>query len=143
ALDDFQDYPMWRENNYAMLRYLEREYEGVVIVPMTLVNPRYFDEIVGRLREDGAEVKHFSLCARKETLLRRLRSRGERSGSWPAAQIDRCVAALADEKFGHHLDTEGRSVADNVEQIAALSGLSLLPDKRSGLRKAYDRIRTQ
>ncbi|MFC4599801.1 AAA family ATPase [Cohnella hongkongensis] len=143
ALDDFQDYPMWRETNYAMLKHLDREYDGVVIAPMTLVHPRYFDEIVGRLRADGARVEHFALCANKETLLKRLKSRGEGSRSWAAEQIDRCVSALSGEKFGRHIDTERHTVADNAEQIAALAGLTLQPDERSGIRKAYDRIRTQ
>ncbi len=143
ALDDFQDYPMWRDMNYAMIKHLNREYDGVVIAPMTLVHPLYFDEIVGRLREDGVPVHHFALCAGKETLLRRLKGRGEGSGSWAAAQIDRCVTALSGEKFKHHLDTEGRSIADNAERIAELAGVRLQPDERSSIRKAYDRIRTQ
>jgi len=143
ALSDFQDYPMWRETNYAMLKHLDSEYDGVAIAPMTLVNPQYFDEIVGRLREDGVSVRHFALCAGKETLLKRLRGRGEGSESWAAAQIDRCMAALSDEKFAYHLDTEGHSVSDNAERIAELAGLALQPDERSRMRKAYDRIRTQ
>jgi len=143
ALGDFQDYPMWREINYGMLRHLEREYNGVVIAPMTLVNPQYFDEIVGKLRDDGATVHHFALCASKQKLLQRLKSRGEGRGSWAAAQIDRCIAALSDEKFSRHIDTEGNSLTDNAEEIAALAGLTLLPDERSGIRKAYDRIVTQ
>lgn len=143
ALGDFQDYPMWRDANYGMLKHLDREYDGIVIAPMTLVRPPYFDEIVGRLREDGAEVHHFALCAGKETLLRRLKGRGEGRESWAAAQIDRCISALSDERFKHHLDTEGCSIADNAERIAELAGVSLQPDGRSAVRKVYDRIRTQ
>ena len=143
ALGDFQDYPMWRDTNYAMLKHLDREYAGIVIAPMTLVSSQDFDEIIGRLREEGAEVRHFALCAERETRLRRLKSRGEGSESWAAEQIDRCVAALSQEKFAHHLNTEGHTIADNAERIAELAGLSLQPDERSALRKAYDRIRTQ
>ncbi len=49
---DFQDYVIWREFNYTLLKYIESEYDGVIIVPMTIVNPLYFDEIIGRLRKE-------------------------------------------------------------------------------------------
>ncbi|SDE61967.1 AAA domain-containing protein [Paenibacillus sp. UNCCL117] len=143
AKDDFQLYPMWREINYAMLAYLNREYPGAVIVPMTVVDPAIFDEIVGRLRRDGMEVRHFALCASRAALLRRLRSRGEGSGSWAAQQIDRCLTGLADEAFERRLDTEHWSVRQTAEAIAAELGIMLTPDNRSGARKLWDRLRTQ
>ncbi len=142
-LGDFQDFPMWRSIAYEMLGYLDREYGGIVIVPMTVVDPSYFREIVGRLRADGADVRHFALCASKETLLRRLRSRGDGANSWPALQIDRCVEGLKNEAFRHHLDTEGLSVAGAAEAIAELAGIRLVPDNRGPLRKWTDRVRTQ
>jgi len=141
--DDFQDYPMWRETNYGMLKYIASNYDGVVLVPMTIVHPPYFDEIAGRLRRDGIVVHHFALCASKDTLLRRLRSRGDGESSWAARQIDRCVEGLRDETFRHHLDTDGLSVQDTVERIAALANLELLPDDRGPLRRRWDRLRTQ
>jgi len=141
--DDFQDYPMWRETNYCMLKYIAERYDGVVLAPMTVVHPQYFAEIVGRLRGDGVDVRHFALCASRETLLRRLRSRGEGERSWAARQIDRCVEGLRDETFRHHLDTDGRSVAETAERIAAMANLELAPDGRSGLCRTWDRLRTQ
>lgn len=73
---DFQEYPLWREFNYAMLKHIACEYDGVIIAPMTVVDPVYFEEIVGRLRTDGMTVKHFALCAPREVILQRLKSRG-------------------------------------------------------------------
>ncbi|MFA1820990.1 hypothetical protein ACDX78_12545 [Virgibacillus oceani] len=35
---DFQDYPLWRESNYKLLKAISQEYDGVIIVPMTLTN---------------------------------------------------------------------------------------------------------
>lgn len=140
---DFQDYPMWREINLSMLAYLGKNYKGTVIVPMTLVNPQYFQEIVSKLRANDIDVHHYSLIASKERILERLRSRREGPNSWAAAQIDRCVVALADPMFGEHIDTERMSVEDNVRYIAERSGLELLPDTRSGFRKKWDRIATQ
>ncbi len=88
---DFQDYVIWREFNYTLLKYIESEYDGVIIVPMTIVNPLYFDEIIGRLRKEKMIVNHFVLWASKETIQKRLRKRGERNNSWSAKQIDRCL----------------------------------------------------
>jgi hypothetical protein len=140
AAGDFQDFAMWREFAYSMLSYLNREYGGTVIVPMTVVNPSYFDEIVGRLRLDGVKVHHFALMASKETLLRRLRSRGDGARSWPSLQIDRCLEGLANDVFRHHLDTERMSVSTTAETIAGMLGLSLRPDERGPYRKALDRL---
>ncbi|WP_143765096.1 MULTISPECIES: hypothetical protein [unclassified Paenibacillus] len=39
---------------------------------MTLVNPDYCREIIGKLIDGGIELYHFSLCASRETLLKRL-----------------------------------------------------------------------
>ncbi|CAH1197007.1 Tunicamycin resistance protein [Paenibacillus auburnensis] len=37
--NDFQDYKPWREINYAMLKHIDSEYNGKIIVPMTIVEP--------------------------------------------------------------------------------------------------------
>ena len=113
--------------NYDMLKMLSDNYAGTIIVPMTLVNPQYFDEIVGRLRADGAEVKHFALLASRETLLQRLSSRGDQSDSWPARQIDRCVVSLSRELFEHRIDTDRITVEEVIERIASEAGIRLMP----------------
>ncbi|MBN2984163.1 AAA family ATPase [Cohnella algarum] len=141
--DDFQDDPLWREFNYKMLSSIAVRHSGAVIVPMTIVNRTYFEEIVGRLRTDGETVRHFALCASRETLLKRLRSRGEGGRSWAARQIDRCAEGLAHEAFRCHLDTEGRTIEQVAERIAAMAGLELAPDTRHGWKKRLDRLGTQ
>ncbi|MEF3309985.1 AAA family ATPase [Paenibacillus sp. GYB004] len=143
AEEDFQHYPMWRELNYSMLSYINQRYDGTVIVPMTVTDPDYFQEMVGRLRADGVTVHHYTLIASKESLLKRLRSRGDGSGSWAARQIDRCIDGLAGDVFRHHLDTERLSVEEAAEAIAAMSDIRLQPDRRGTLRKRADRIWTQ
>lgn len=138
---DFQHLPLWRSFNYEMLKLIADKHAGkTIIVPMTLVDEAYFDEIVGRLRADGIGIAHFALVASRETLLARLRTRGEKENSWGALQIDRCAASLSREKFGRQVATDGLSVDEVVERIAAEAGLALLPDKRSRLRKRWDRL---
>lgn len=141
--DDFQDYGMWRQFNYEMLLHLGREYEGIILAPMTLVDPAYFGEIVEKLRENGITVHHFVLGASPETLRKRLKGRGDGANSWPAQQIERCVAGLTGDRFGIYLDTEKLSIPANAELIASLSGIELQPDRRGKFRKALTRIATQ
>lgn len=74
--DDFQDHVIWREINHSILQTINTEFPGIIIVPMTIVNPQYFNEIINNLRSNGFEVKHFTLLANREILLKRLRSRG-------------------------------------------------------------------
>lgn len=51
---DFQDLAAWRSGTHEILDLVAHGHEGPVIIPMTLVNPRYFAQVVGRLRADGA-----------------------------------------------------------------------------------------
>jgi hypothetical protein len=140
---DFQDFSLWREFNCRMLSYMSGEYGGTLIVPMTVVSRDYFAEMVGKLREDGVEVNHFSLCASKEVLRKRLRGRGERGNSWPVQQIDRCVEGLADEVFRHHLDTDRMGIEEVAETIAAMCGIVLQPNHKGYFGRKMDRIKTQ
>ncbi|WP_371256566.1 tunicamycin resistance protein [Psychrobacillus sp. FJAT-21963] len=140
---DFQDYSIWRELNYTTLKYIDSEYDGIIIVPMTLVNPQYFEEIVGKLRDDGVRVNHFVLWASKETLQKRLRSRGERKNSWGEKQIDRCMQGLSNDIFKHRIETDKLTVESVVETIASMLDIHLLDDKRNKFKKKLDRIKVQ
>lgn len=140
--EDFQDYPMWRSFNVEMLDHIAAHYEGVLIVPMTVTNRGYFDEIIGELSKKY-EVRHFILWASRETLLKRLASRLEGGKSWGARQIDRCLEAFDREIVEGRIDTDDLSIDEVVDKIAALSGLTLMEDRRNGLRRLADRLATQ
>ncbi len=139
---DFQDIPVWREMNYQMLRLLTDTHPGDLIVPMTLVHPDYFDEIVSRLRRDGAQLRHFILEAGKETLLRRLKRRSLRGvlgkENFAIDAIDRCLGAFDTVITGEKIDTEHSDVRAVAELIAQRCGLALVPDHRGRVRRALD-----
>lgn len=124
---DFQDHPVWREFTFQGLRYVAENFAGAIIVPMTVVNPLYYDQTVGALRKQGFQVHHFTLLASRNTVLRRLRQRGDGSNSWGAHQLDRCLKSLSDERFSIHLNTEGRAIEAVAEEIAHYAGLDLKP----------------
>lgn len=138
--DDFQDFEMWREFNFSMLKYINDNYKGTIIVPMTVVNQEYFKDIVEKLRVDNIKVKHFVLWASKETLLKRLRSRAEGKDSWASKQIDRCMEGLSKDIFKEHIHTDNLSIEEVVEKIAFLTNLELLPDNGWRMTKAWHRI---
>ncbi len=138
--DDFQDHEIWREINFSILQTISKEYSGIIIVPMTITNPQYFKEIVNKLRANGIEVNHFTLLANRETLLKRLKSRGDNENSWPAKQIDRCISALSKEMFHKHIHTDHLKLEEVITQIANESNLELKPDNRSIIKKKMDRF---
>ncbi|MEK3658431.1 AAA family ATPase [Paenibacillus sp. FSL F4-0236] len=124
---DFQDYYLWREINHSMLKYIASEYRGTIIVPMTIVNPEYWMDIAGNLINEGLEVHHFTLCASRETLLKRLGGRGERNDSWAVQQIDRCLTGLNKDVFKDHLDTNNLTTLGVVKMIASKLDITLTP----------------
>lgn len=143
---DFQDLPAWRQGVYEVLDLVLNRYDGPVITPMTVVEPTYLDEIVGRLRSSGHHVRHFSLLAERDTILQRLRERGVghvlpwpgrrgslRSETFAVTNLDRCLSRLQGPQFAEHVWTDGRTVAQVADHIAAASGLSLLPNRDTAL----------
>ncbi|MFF3326571.1 AAA family ATPase [Streptomyces sp. NPDC002889] len=147
---DFQDLAAWRQGVYEVLDVTLRTHEGVVIAPMTLVEPAYFDQIVGRLRDEaGHEVHHFALLAERETVLRRLTERGLGRGlkreSFAVQKLDHCLERLRAPLFGEHIHTDRVGVPQVADLIAEAAGLRLAPNTdgplRHRLRTAWTGIR--
>jgi hypothetical protein len=57
---------------YDVLDLALTGYGGALIAPRTVIEPMYFQQIIGRLRERGHDVRHFALLADRETVLWRL-----------------------------------------------------------------------
>jgi hypothetical protein len=145
---DFQDLAAWRAGVVEVLDLTLTRHDGVVIAPMTVTDPRYFTETVGRLRELGHDVHHFTLLAERDTVLERLRERGFghllryvagknaglRRESWAVAQLDRCLERLREPEFAEHLWTDHTTVPRTADRIAVLAGLTLRPNSEGALR---------
>ncbi|MFD9496540.1 AAA family ATPase [Streptomyces sp. NPDC060005] len=156
---DFQDLASWRQGVVEVLDLTLGRRDGVVIAPMTVTDPRYFAETVGRLRELGHDVRHFTLLAERETVLGRLRERGFgrllryvagkdaplRRESWAVEQLDHCLERLREPEFAEHLWTDRTTVARTADRIAVLAGLTLTPNRdglvRGRLRRAWTSAR--
>ncbi|MER6959257.1 MULTISPECIES: AAA family ATPase [unclassified Streptomyces] len=145
---DFQDLTSWRQGVVEVLDLALDKREGVVIVPMTVTDPGYFGETVGRLRELGHDVHHFTLLAERETVVRRLRERGLghllgfvagksaglRRESWAVQKLDHCLERLSEPEFAEHLWTDHSTVPKTADRIAVLAGLTLRPNTEGALR---------
>ncbi|MFJ9807809.1 AAA family ATPase [Streptomyces sp. NPDC101158] len=144
---DFQDLAAWRQGVYEVLDLALREHDGPVLVPMTLVEPAYFEEIVGRLRSSHGEerVRHFALLADRDTVLGRLTERGLGRGlrreSFAVRRLDACLEALAGPRFAHHVRTDELTVPQVADRVAELAGLRITPNTDGALRHRLRRIR--
>lgn len=120
--EEFELEPVWPGLTRCLIEEAARTYQRALLVPMTIARPEVFAQIVGPLRRDGHDVRHFSLLADARTIRDRLRARGEGPDkwgelSWEGLQVERCLEALADPLFGVHLETSGhspRAVADLI-----------------------------
>jgi predicted kinase len=117
--DDFQDLQAWRELTRVVVASLARTRAGVVVVPMTLVDDTYFDEIVGRLRREGVRLLHLSLVASPQVVTARLRAR-PRNNDWALDRVERCASALAGERFAEHLDASDATPREIAARIRGL-----------------------
>ncbi len=140
---DFQDHPVWREFTYQSLRYVAENFAGPIIVPMTVVNPLYYDQTVRMLLREGLTVHHFTLIASRSTVLRRLRRRGDGSNSWGAHQLERCWQFLADERSAIQINTESKAIGAVAEEIARYTGLDLKPPTWHPILRPLKRIIVQ
>ncbi|MEU3254087.1 AAA family ATPase [Streptomyces sp. NPDC006997] len=145
---DFQDLAAWRQGVVEVLDLVLSKHDGVVIAPMTVTDPGHFAETVGRLGDLGHDVRHFTLLAQRETVVRRLRERrvgdllqrvtGRRPGpheeSWAVRRLDHCLERLREPEFAEHLWTDDTTVPKTADRIAVLAGLTLKPNNEGALR---------
>ena len=142
---DFQDFELWREINYKMLKLMSENYTGLIIAPMTLVNPEYYEDIIGKLRDDGIEVRHFILYASKETIVKHLKFRSFgriKNESFAVQAIDRCMDSFDNYITEEKIFTDGKSPDDIVAEIAVKAMIKLEPDRRPKIKKIFDRYFT-
>jgi hypothetical protein len=143
---DFQSFRAWRSGVREVLDLAGRNHPGPVIVPMTLVDPGYFAEIIGGLRDDGHDVRHFALLADRGTVLRRLNRRGFGFGlrheRWAVNRLDDCLARLRGPEFAEHVQTDQRTVPEVADTIARSAALPIRPDTDGPLRGSLRRYAT-
>lgn len=124
--DDFQDEPLWRTFNRQLLEQLNTK-DARIIVPMTLTNPTYYQEIIGMLRKNGHDIRHVALMAKEATVKRRLISRLESPNSWGGQQAEQRLRQLTDPLFSQQIKTDDLTKGQIVDAIALVTGIELSP----------------
>ena len=127
---DFQDLPAWRKLVASFATTLTAEYGRPLIVPMTVVNADYRDEIFGLIGKAGERIVHVFLDVPADELRRRIDAQvliesdpdaDARARAFRHRNVDRCVAARSDLsadalvlRSDQHSPTE---LADRVLQV--------------------------
>ena len=98
---------------------------------MTLVVDRYRDEIFGGFAERGFDVRAVTLDVSASELRRRIVERvlhpddeqlDDDARRWCLDQVERCVGALGDVRYGHPVSNEGRPIIETVDEIERIVG---------------------
>lgn len=116
---DFQDLSAWRTWTVRAVT-LAAKLRRRIVVPMTIVNAAYFEEIVGTLRQ-RTDLLHFTLMAPPQIIRDRLRARGS-ARRWGEQQLERCTSALADARFATHVETADLPVEEVARHVYASVG---------------------
>lgn len=109
----FEDYPLWGEFCYLLLKDIHSRFHKDILVPMTLLRKESY-RIIQRLKDDGIETELIILEADYQTIHDRILNRGEEENCWCIENIDLSGAGSA-ALPGLHLPTVGVP----IEELAA------------------------
>jgi RNase adaptor protein for sRNA GlmZ degradation len=141
---NFQDQPLWRTFNYEIIKTIYANFGGHIIIPMTIYNKNYYDEIIGKLLREDAKICHFILGASKAVILKRLSRRLERKNSWAAQQIDLCLRGFDELKENSvYIDTDALAINEVAETVAEKAGIKLQEDRDAEIIRKIKRAMTQ
>ena len=119
--ETFEEYPIWLETNYTLLKDLYEQYDGDIVVPMTLLQEGSYAAVIQRLLDDGLPVHYIFLDADEATLRRRMVDSGrEEPNGWCVRHIPICLAAQAAETHAVHVQTVGRTPDEIAGEIASM-----------------------
>ena len=117
----FEDYELWGEFCYKLIKDIHGNFHKDVIVPMTLLRQNSY-RIIENLRKDGVDTHLVVLEADHQTVHDRILDRGEKEGCWCMENIDLSregTAALP----GIHVATDDKSVVELYEWICNEIGI--------------------
>jgi len=105
------------------LKTMSEDIDGVNIVPMTLINPEYYYDIIGRLTAEAVDVRHFILYLDKNMLTKRLRKRAwgfMHREKFALDSIDRCIHSYDNYVTETKIMAHCKSVDDIALEIVNL-----------------------
>lgn len=121
----FEDYPLWGEFCYKLLKDIHNKFHKNILVPMTLVRSESY-KIIENLIRDGIETHFIILEASHQNIHDRILARGEDEGCWCMKNIEMARACSGSLPGGVHIETDGKS-ADELANIVLKNVLKMAP----------------
>ena len=116
----YEDYPLWCEFTYMLLKDIHNVFHRNVLVPMTLIRRESYDKIIQRLLDDGIDTKLIVLTGTYQCIHDRILARGEEEGCWCMENIGMCLEVQQNDSRAVHIHTVGKSPEEIVEEILAV-----------------------
>lgn len=111
----FEDYPLWGEFCYMLLKDIHEKFHKDILVPMTLVRKESYG-IIEKLNRGGIETHLVILEASYRTIHDRILARGEEEGCWCMENIELARSGSA-ALPGIHIQTDERTVDELVNIV--------------------------
>ncbi|MFJ8752142.1 AAA family ATPase [Streptomyces sp. NPDC102441] len=102
---DYQGYPAWRALTVHLVTELHRHTGGPVLVPMTVLDEGYADELFGPLRTLDAHFHHLVLHAERVALAERIEASREYPGDATRSEAVRIHRRRRAVDYRHAADT--------------------------------------
>lgn len=118
----FEDYPLWCDFCYSLLKDIHGRFAKNILVPMTMVRQSSYDNIIKRLIDDGIDTRLVILEASYGTVHDRILSRGEDEDCWCMQNINMASEGSQAVSGGYHIDTDGVSATQLAERVLEFIG---------------------
>lgn len=111
----FEDYPLWGEFCYMLLKDIHEKFHKDILVPMTLLREESYG-IIQKLNREGIKTYLIILEASYQTIRDRILARGEEEGCWCMENIELARSGSA-ALPGVRIVTDNRTVDELVNII--------------------------
>lgn len=113
----FEDYLLWQEFCYRLLKDIHEKFDQDILVPMTLVRQESYTCILQRLIQDGIKVHFIVLEASYQSIHDRILARGEEEGCWCIENIEMARAGAACLPGAVHINTDGLGIGELTQMV--------------------------
>ena len=111
----FEDYPLWGEFCYLLLKDVHEKFHKDILVPMTLLRSESYS-IIERLLRDGIDTRLIVLDASYQTVHDRILARGEEEGCWCMENIEPARVGCATLP-GIHIQTDDKAIDALCDEV--------------------------
>ena len=111
----FEDYPLWSEFCYMLLKDIHEKFHKNILVPMTLLRKESYG-IIEKLNRDGIDTRLVVLEASYQTVHDRILDRGEEEECWCMENIELARAGCATLP-GIHIQTDDKTIDALCDEV--------------------------